>query len=327
MREQQADYDSPWKEALEHYFEDFMAFFFAQAYQGIAWSRGYEFLDKELQQVTLDAALGPRRVDKLVKVWRKEGEEAWVLIHVEVQGQEETNFAERMYVYNYRLFDRYHRQVASLAVLGDERPEWRPSQFGYELWGCRVGLTFPVVKLLDYRERWSALEQDRNPFAVVVMAYLKSQETRRDAATRRTWKMHLIRQLYERGYGRADVINLFRFIDWVMQLPAELEDEFWQEVCQYEEVKHMPYITSVERIGIEKGRREGLQEGRRDGLQDGLREGLRESIELGLGLKFSSAGLRLLPEVSKIEDVAVLRAIQEGLKRVNTLEELRRIYQ
>ncbi|MCG8353364.1 MAG: hypothetical protein MI924_36830 [Chloroflexales bacterium] len=40
---------------------------------------------------------------------------------IEIQGQEETAFAERMFVYHYRLFDRYHHPIVSLAVLGDER--------------------------------------------------------------------------------------------------------------------------------------------------------------------------------------------------------------
>jgi hypothetical protein len=44
------DFDSPWKEALEHYFPQFMAFFFPHAHGDIDWARGYEFLDKELQQ-------------------------------------------------------------------------------------------------------------------------------------------------------------------------------------------------------------------------------------------------------------------------------------
>src|SRR5262249_38461360 len=30
--------------------------------------------------------------------------------------------------------DRYQRQVVSLAVLGDERPGWRPDAFGYARW-------------------------------------------------------------------------------------------------------------------------------------------------------------------------------------------------
>src|ERR671915_1692946 len=37
-------YDSPWKEALERYFKDFMAFFFPTTHAGIDWTRGYKFL-------------------------------------------------------------------------------------------------------------------------------------------------------------------------------------------------------------------------------------------------------------------------------------------
>jgi hypothetical protein len=144
-----SDYDSPWKEALDSYFEPFLAFFFPQAHGQIDWARAYETLDKELQQVVREAELGRRVVDKLVKVWRTTGQEAWVLVHVEVQTQEEADFAERMYVYNYRLFDRYSRWVVSMAVLGDDRPAWRPDHFGYSLWGCEVGFRFPVVKLVD----------------------------------------------------------------------------------------------------------------------------------------------------------------------------------
>lgn len=109
MSENTTEFDSPWKQILEQYFEDFILFFFPQAHGDIEWSRDYEFLDKELQQVVRDAELGRRLVDKLVKVYRTSGEEAWVLIHVEVQSQEESGFAERMYVYNYRIYDRYKR--------------------------------------------------------------------------------------------------------------------------------------------------------------------------------------------------------------------------
>ncbi len=73
---------------------------------------------------------------------------------------------------------------------------------------------------------------------------------------------------------------------------------------------------------LNKGRQEGLQEGR----QEGLREGLLAAIELGLELKFGSSGLELMPEISQIQDVDVLRAIQEALRIINSLDELREIY-
>ncbi len=102
------DHDSPWKDVLHRYFREFMAFFFPEAHDDIDWGRGYEFLDKEFQKIVRDAELGRRLLDKLVKVWRKDGEEAWVLAHIEIQGQEEEEFAKRIYTYNYRIFDRYN---------------------------------------------------------------------------------------------------------------------------------------------------------------------------------------------------------------------------
>ena len=98
MAEQQ-DYDSPWKDILDLQFEEFMAFFFPTAHVQIDWRAGYEFLDKELQKITLDAALGRRMVDKLVRVQLKNGREQWVLVHVEVQTQPASGFPERMFVY------------------------------------------------------------------------------------------------------------------------------------------------------------------------------------------------------------------------------------
>ncbi len=259
MTEIQSDYDNPWELALENYFEEFIAFFFPQVHRQIDWEKQYEFLDKEFQQVVRDAELGKRLADKLVRVWHCNGEETWVLIHIEIQSQEESGFAERMYVYNYRIYDRYNRKVASLAVLGDERSNWRPSEFGYELFGCQVQFQFPIVKLLDYGVQWQALEENQNPFAMMVMAHLKTQETRDNGVERKTWKFSLIKRLYERGYQQQDILNLFNFIDWLMKLPKALDDEFWQQLAQYEEEKRMPYITSVERIGIEKGKRSMIE--------------------------------------------------------------------
>jgi hypothetical protein len=86
---------------------------FPEAHAGIDWSRGYRFRDKELQQVVRDAELGRRYADKLAEVYTLDGAETWVLVHIEIQGQADPRFAERMYVYHYRLFDRYRRDVVS----------------------------------------------------------------------------------------------------------------------------------------------------------------------------------------------------------------------
>ncbi len=300
------DFDSPWKEALEQYLPDCLALFLPQAYAEIDWTRGYAFLDKELQQVAPQAALGRRLADKLVQVWRRNGDEAWVLIHIEVQHQEEADFARRMFGYYYRLLDRYNRPVASVAILGDERAGWRPATFQTALWDCAVHFHFPVIKLLDYRARWAELEASRNPFATVVMAHLRAQETRGDAAARGQAKLMLIRRLYDLGYGREEIVGLFRFIDWLLRLPDEEEDRFWESLQHYQKERQMTYITSVERIG--------------------LRKGLLTGLELALEVKFGDEGRRVADEIRQIRDVAVLEAIAERLRTATSVDEVRAVY-
>lgn len=247
------EYDSPWKEALEHYFEQFMLFFFPQAHAEIEWEKGYEFLDKELEKVVRDAEIGHRLVDKLVKVKRKRGEEGIVLVHIEVQGDIDRDFTRRMYIYNYRLFDRYNSPVGSFAVLADENKGWRPEEFSYELWDSRIEFRFPVVKLTDFWDKWEELEESRNPFAVIVMAHLRAKADKNNPEGRYNWKLKLTKALYQRGFSRKDILELFRFIDWVFVLPEGMDKQFLDEVYRFEEEKKMTYVTTVERIGIQKG--------------------------------------------------------------------------
>jgi hypothetical protein len=222
LRRLVGDQDSPWKEALEQFLAPFLGLFFPAIHDAIDWSRGYESLDKELQQVVRDARIGRRLADKLFKVWRKNGREAWLLIHVEIQGKSEKAFPERMFVYSYRIYDRYRRSVLSLAVLCDDNPNWRPDRFEYNMWGCSVGIRFLTVKLLDYQAREAVLEGDPNPFAALVLVHLKSLETRRQPAARFAWKVRLVKGLYERGWSAAQVRQLFRLVDWMMTLPEEV---------------------------------------------------------------------------------------------------------
>jgi hypothetical protein len=305
-RRRTADYDSPWKEVLDRYFQAFLAFFFPQAHADIDWSRGYETLDKELQRLVRAGEQGRRIVDKLVKVWLTSGEETWLLIHVEVQAWRERDFARRMHVYNYRIFDHYGREVISLAVLADDDPNWRPTRYGYGRWGFHTGTEFPAPKLLDYALRWQALEADPNPFATVVLAHLKTLETRGAPADRQAWKVRLVRGLYERGLAAEDVRQLFHFIDWIMDLPKALDGLFWDEIVRYQEEKRMPFITTPERIGREKGYLKGL--------------------EVVLKIKFGDEGLNLLPELRALQDHELLEAVLEAVPTASSPDQLRRVW-
>ena len=290
MTERRDEYDSPWKQLLERFFPEFMAFFFPGAHSQIDWDAGYEFLDKELARVARDATLGQRYADKLVRVQRREGGESLVLVHIEVQGWREAAFAQRMYVYHYRLYDRYARRaqgqpppVVSLAVLTDEESGWRPRQYRYGLWGCELKLRFPVVKLLDYAPRQAELEAAANPFALVVLAQLSAISTRQNPSARYDAKLHLLRLLYRCGYERQNVLDLLNFMDWLLYLPPELDQQLWFAVDEFEEEKAMRYVTILERMATERGLQQGLQQGAQQGLRNGMAQTLRRQLARRFG--------------------------------------------
>ncbi len=250
--------DTPWKQILEAYFPQFMAFFFPEAYSQIDWSQGFEFLDGELQQITREAETGKKITDKLVKVYLRNGQEQWIVAHIEVQNQKETDFGERVFIYFARLRDKFQREVASFAVLGDTDSNWRPQSFTTETLACCLQFSFPIAKLIDYKRRQRELEASDNPFAVVVQAHLSAQATKgkESQQRRRKQKFALTTMLYEQRYSRQEIIDLFRFIDWVLTLPAELEAAFINDLAIYEGDKNMPYITSIERMGEARGKAE-----------------------------------------------------------------------
>ena len=275
------DFDGAWKEAMEEFFRPFIEFCFPDIAVRIDWSKGFDFLDKELQKVVQDAEMGTLRVDKLVQVYRLDGIEDWLLVHVEVQSQTDNDLPWRMYQYYHRIADRYGKAVVSLAVLADEQASWRPQVYEQAHWGCALRFEYLVCKLLDYNRRPEDLGADLNPMAVVVAAHFAAMATRGDSEKRFNLKWQLTRNLYERGYSKQQVLSLYRLIDWVLAMPKEMELAFEEKLLAYEKETSMPHITSAERIGIEKGLEEGLLKGLEEGLLNGLEKGLEKGRHEG----------------------------------------------
>lgn len=320
-----AVYDETWKEAMDLWFEPFVAFFFPQVHRDIDWSRGWQSLDAELRQVVPDAEFGIKRVDKLVQVWRRDGAEAWLLIHIEVQSQYEADFARRMFVYHYRIFDRYNRQVVSLAVLADDRPNWRPDWFGYDSWGCDLSFRFPIVKLLDLAALGHMLESSSDPIAAMVLAHLATLEAPGEERSLFARKRQVMRSLYERGMAKQMVLELLRLVDWMITLPKPQELPFWLEHTQWEKEKQMPYIPSYVASFERLAREEGEAKGRAEGQVEGLRQGLVEAIELGLKLRFGVEGLQCFPAIQQLADIEILRHIKQAIETAASANDIRQL--
>jgi len=304
--------DSLWKDILEQLFQEFLQFFFPEIYKDIDFSKGYQFLDKELSRIIKKSDTGKRIVDKLVKVFLKDGSEKWLLIHIEIQGYRQKNFAERMYIYNYRIFDRYRREVISLALLTDTDAGFRPDEYKVQRDGFLLLFRFPLVKIIDYHG--VDLDVAYNPFALIVLAYLKTLESEGNITERYRWKKQFLLRLYDLGFKRETLFAIYRFIEWMMELPDELEDQLYYEIKETEEEKKMTYITIAERKGIQKG------------IEKGKIEGLQQAILAVLEVKFGEAGLAYADFVKKIDKLDRLEELLRKIEKSESVEQLDKIF-
>jgi hypothetical protein len=141
---------------------------------------------------------------------------------------------------------------------------------------------------------------------MVVLAHLDTQDTRDDRGERKGRKFRLIKRLMERGWSDEQVRSLFRCIDWMMDLPEPLANEFWDEVKQYKEEKKMPFITTPERYGRIESR--------------------IEDIEAILSLKYPDAAGSLMADIRLIKDEKQLAQILRAAVTAGKPDELRSLW-
>ncbi len=105
----------------------------------------------------------------------------------------------------------------------------------------------------------------------------------------------------------------YRWLDWLLELPLEMDKEIWRQIDQQTKEKTMPYVTFADRYARELGK----EEGERLGLLKGLR--------LGLKLKFGEAGLALMPDLERQEKLEALQAVFDAIESAASLDDLRNL--
>jgi hypothetical protein len=127
--------------------------------------------------------------------------------------------------------------------------------------------------LTDFHDKIEELLAVDNAFALITAAHILTQQTKKRYQARFEAKLRLIRLLYLRNWDKQRIINLFLVVDWLLKLPADLEQQIWYEIETIEQGEKMQYISSVERIGIEKGIAQGLEQGLEQGIEQGIEQG------------------------------------------------------
>ncbi|NJL06577.1 MAG: DUF4351 domain-containing protein, partial [Chloroflexaceae bacterium] len=181
----------------------------------------------------------------------------WLLIHIEIQSQPEAAFPYRLAMYHFHLRITYARPVLSLAVLGDDNLHWRPDRYVDDVLGLRLELIYPMVKLVDFREREEEVRQSQNPMAVLVRAHLATLDTRHDLERRKAAKLALFRDVLRLGYTGDELRQLFSIAERFMTLPRADYDEFRATVATELGAQAVEIMNSFERYGLEQGLEQG----------------------------------------------------------------------
>jgi Trp operon repressor len=251
--------DILWKSILEDVFDDFLRFFIPDVDRFLDLSRGIEYLDKELDQLfpPVGNEYKPRYVDKLAKVHTRRGTEEWVLVHVEVQGYRDNQFAKRMFQYYTRIWDKYERPVVAFAIFTDSSRGFHPNVFEQSFLGTSLCYKFNTYKIIEQSE--IALTKDPNPFASVVLT-VKTALNGKKISSQELYnlKISIASRLVAIKMDKAKRGKMMDFLrNYVRFENQEMSDNFEKEIAVFS-----PNIESmgIQEFLLTRAKKEGVQE-------------------------------------------------------------------
>lgn len=253
--------DSLWKAILEDVFDDFLKFFIPEAEAIFDFNRPFEFLDKELEQLFPNDPddFSPRYVDKLVKVFTLEGNEEWILVHVEVQGSKDADFERRMFQYFYRIYDKFQRPITAFAILTDTNKNFKPEYFERNFCGTSVKYVFNRFKVLEQDE--IALAESMNPFAMIVLTTLLAlSKVKVSEEELLNEKITLLRKLLNKGFDRNKIEALIGFLKLYVRFSDKSRNDFKFDEALNTELKKPKGTMGIVEFVLERERRKGMED-------------------------------------------------------------------
>jgi len=265
--------DLLWKSIIEEFFPHFLEYFFNDYLHQIDFEKGFEFLDKELKKIAYRSEDSRRFSDKLVKIYLKSGKNIGVLIHIEVQGYIEENFAERMYINQYRIFDRYKLPTSAIAIFTDDSPNFHPKKYQSNIFHTSILYSFATYKLRE--KKIPDFNKSTNPFSIILeTAWWNLSFNKLTDKELFGKKIALFKRMYQLGYPLKQTNELLDFIKFYSKFESkELYEAFDKEIIKITKDKK---IMSIREAVIEGFKLEAKEEG----LVEGRVEGRVETIEI-----------------------------------------------
>ena len=276
------NHDSPWKDTVDQFTRSFLEVTFPDVAASIDWSVEPKSLEQELHEITPASEIRAKRVDKLLKVRLLDGTDQWLYLHIEVQMHYDPDLPKRLFIYHYRIFDKYGVSPLTLAILGDTSRKWRPTSYHYQTLGCGITFLFRICKTIDFKGKLDDPRYRHQQALFIIAAHLGTQQYRRTPQQLSAYRLELTVKLYNEGYSPSEVHLLHRLIDWLIPLPDDLKIQFRKQLQQRLPKKTMAHITLFEELALKEGLEKGLQKGLQKGIQKGLVEGRQKGRQEGL---------------------------------------------
>lgn len=288
------DYDGFWKDLIERFFYPLLKRAMPELYEEADRTKPPRFLDKEFRDILntgdLEIHKNPHFADYVLEVPLKNGEEEWVILHIENQGPGGGSLPERMNHYRCLIVAHYRREPAALAIItgGHKREErfYSRSRFG-----TRVNYEYNnlVVEELDDDELLSS----ENPIDLVLYA-AKCALRSREELQKYNYLRTLAGLLAERGWSLEEKRDLLLFIERIINISdRELAGEYREYRRQLSEEGKIMYIPFYELDAAEEVKKRGIEEGIEKGIEKGKLEVARNLLANGVSpdIIAKSAGL------------------------------------
>jgi hypothetical protein len=314
-------FDLLWKAGIEEMPTEAISSLMRKQAHLIDFTRPPEFLDKELRAIInsnkkkLDSN---NHADFLVRVWMKDGQEQWILIHIEVQSQPQFDgkFEERMYLYYVRIKQKYKCAVASLAVLADGSKKFKPKLYQESCLDTHLSFAFPYLKIMDLDA--DELRKSENPFDVVLLCVHLALKAGKKGLKSLDLKLQIVRHLFAKGFSAQERASVYAFIRYFIRL-----DDFDEAIFveQFDKLEEIPTeVMSIHEVGLmiersiseEKGKAEGKVEGKVEGKAEGETLKTLIVVKNSLAKGFSTALIAELVDLSEAEVLALIRIHQIG---------------
>lgn len=190
-----------------------MRFLYPNADDLFDLSKGIQFMDKELLAIVPDRERkkGKRVADLLAKVFLKDGTEKWILVHTEIEGGSQEDFAFRLFQYHYRLLDRYNAPVETIAVFTGDKNQPHPSAYNHRVINTQVHFQYRSYHIFDHSET-ELLAMD-NAFALIVLACQKALLEGKVADTELAIdRIRIAKALLRHNYDHDRIISFLVFL-------------------------------------------------------------------------------------------------------------------